>query len=81
MALYGGDHEKICVHLGPVDVISRVADKLRQEGALSTAAAPAERGEVVGSAIEIHDLICKDIMGWPAEVILFIQVVKNPSGA
>ena len=42
--LDGGDHQQVAIHLRPVEVISRAADKLRQERPLGAPVALAEGG-------------------------------------
>lgn len=79
--LDSGDHEQVSVHLRPVDVISRAADELCQEGTLGTAITLAERVEVIGGAIKIHDLVCKGIVGQTSKVILILQTIENQNGA
>lgn len=49
--LNGGDHQQVAVHLRPVEVISRAADKLRQKRPLGASVALAEGMQVVGRTV------------------------------
>lgn len=50
--LDGGDHQQVAIHLRPVEVISRAADKLRQKRPLGASVALAEGMQVVGGAVK-----------------------------
>ena len=63
--LDGGDHQQVAIHLRPVEVMSRAADKLRQERPLGAAVALAEGMQVVGGAVKIGDLLHECVMGNP----------------
>jgi len=79
--LDGSNHEEITLHLKPIDVISSTTNELRQEGALGTAIAFTEGMEVVGGAVEVHELVCKGIVGQASEVILSFEAIENQRGA
>ena len=78
--LDGGDHQQVAIHLRPVEVMSRAADKLRQERPLGAPVALAEGVQVVGGAVEVGDLLHEGVMGQALEVILLLQSVKNQLG-
>lgn len=78
--LDGGDHQQIAIHLRPVEVMSRTADKLRQERPLGASVALAEGMQVVGGAVKIGNLLHECVMGQALEVILLLQPVKNQLG-
>ncbi len=78
--LDGGDHQQVAIHLRPVEVMSRAADKLRQERPLGAPVALAEGMQVVGGAVKIGDLLHEGVMGQAFEIILFLQPVKDQFG-
>lgn len=55
--LNGCCHQKIGIHISKIDLISGVADELRQEYALGSAISLSERVQSVGDAIEINDFL------------------------
>ena len=61
--LDGRYHQKVCIHISKIDLISGVADKLRQKYTLGPAVALPERVQGVGNAIEINDLLYEFVMG------------------
>ena len=75
--LDGGDHQQVAIHLRPVEVISRAADKLRQKRPLGASVALAEGVQVVGRTVKVGELLHECVMGQALEVILLLQPVKN----
>ena len=78
--LDGCDHQQVAIHLRPVEVMSRAADKLYQERPLGAPVALAEGMQVVGGAVKIGDLLHEGVMGQAFEIILFLQPVKDQFG-
>ena len=78
--LDGGDHQQVAIHLRPVEVISRAADKLRQKRPLGAPVALAEGMQVVGRTVKVGELLHECVMGQALEVILLLQPVKNQLG-
>lgn len=63
--LDGGDHPQVAIHLRPVEVMSRAADKLRQERPLGASVPLAEGVQIVGRAVEVSDLLHEASWGKP----------------
>lgn len=78
--LDGSDHQQVAIHLRPVEVMSRAADKLRQERPLGAPVALAEGMQVVGRTVKVGELLHECVMGQALEVILLLQPVKNQLG-
>lgn len=78
--LDGGDHQQVAIHLRPVEVMSRAADKLRQERPLGAPVAIAEGMQVVGRTVKVGELLHEGVMRQAFEVILLFQPVKNQLG-
>ena len=75
--LDSSNHQKVAIHLGPVDVIARITDKLCQESPLGSAVALSERVQIIGCAIEVHNFLHKLIVGKSFKIVLFFETVKN----
>ena len=75
--LNGRYHQKVCVHISKIDLISSVSDELRQKYTLGPAIALPERVHGVGDAIEINDLLYELIMGQTFEIVAVPEPFKN----
>lgn len=75
--LNGCYHQKIGIHISKIDLISGVADELRQECALGSAISLSERVQGVGGAIEINDFLYELVMGQTFEIIAGPEPPKN----
>ena len=72
-----GDHQKLSIHVGKVDVVSSVADQLCQEGTLGSAVAFPERMQLIGHTIEVYDFLHEFIVRQTFEIIAIFQTLKN----
>lgn len=75
--LDSGDHQQIAIYLRPVDGIARITDKLCQEGPLGSTVTLSEGVQIVGCAIEVHDLLHELIVGKSFKIVLLFETVKN----
>ena len=70
-------HQKIGIHISKIDLISGVADELRQECALGSAISLPEGVQSVGGAIEINDFLYELVVGQTFEIIAGPKPSKN----
>ena len=75
--LNGCYHQKVGIHISKIDLISGVADELRQECALGSAISLPEGMQSVGGAIEINDFLYELVMGQTIEIIAGPKSPKN----
>lgn len=75
--LDSGNHQQIIIHLQPIEVIARIANKMCQDGPLGPAVSLSERMQIAGCAIEVHDLLHKLIVGKSFKIVLFFEAAKN----
>ena len=75
--LDGCYHQQFRIHIGKADVITGVADELRQEGTLGSAVALTERVEGVGDAIEVYNFLNELTVGQSLEIVALFETLEN----
>ena len=75
--LNGCYHQKVGIHISKIDLISGVADELRQECALGSAISLPEGVQSVGGAIEINDFLYELVVRQTFEIIAGPKPSKN----
>ena len=75
--LNGCYHQKVGIHISKIDLISGVADELRQECALGSAISLPEGMQSVGGAIEINDFLYELVVRQTFEIIAGPKPSKN----
>ena len=70
------NHQQVSIYLGPVNIITGMADELGQEGPLGPSVSFAEGVQGIGGAVKVHDFIHKLIMGQAFKVIATLEALK-----
>ena len=75
--LYCCNHQQFRVHISEADVITGVANKLRQKGTLGSAVALAERVEGISNAIEVYDFLNELAVGQSLKIVTLFETLEN----